>query len=93
MSKLEDEDNNEPFDQFKGKQTHYNWEIYSTQLPDASTLTQEQLKRADILEKEIEKKNALKQSKHDFETKEELLYSAVIRITPKKAKKVKKQSL
>lgn len=41
MSALDDD--TEPFDQFKGKSTNYNWDIYSTTLPAESSLTKEQI--------------------------------------------------
>lgn len=37
------DDDCEPFDQFKGKSTNYNWELYSTKLPPESSMTLEQI--------------------------------------------------
>lgn len=50
MSLLEEEDNDEPFDQFKGKLTNYDWELYSTKLPPESSMTTDQIKFAEQLE-------------------------------------------
>lgn len=76
MSALDDD--LEPFDQFKGRSTNYNWELYSTQLPSESSLTKEQIKKAAELERQIKP-----EIEHDGEAKEELLFSAVVRSPPK----------
>lgn len=72
--KLEDEDPAEPFDQFKGKKSDYNWEIYSTKLPPESSMTREQIARAALLEQELTHGETV-----DPNAKEEILYSAVSR--------------
>lgn len=72
--KLEDDDPSEPFDQFKGKQSDYNWEIYSTKLPPESSMTREQIARATKLEQELTHGETV-----DPDAKEEILYSAVSR--------------
>ena len=81
MSLLEEEDNDEPFDQFKGKQTNYNWELYSTKLPPESSMTHDQIKFAEQLEQEL-----FDDKDQHTEDNEELKFSAVTRSPQKQFK-------
>ena len=84
--KLDDEEQSEPFDQFKGRKSDYNWELYSTKLPPESAMTREQVAKADTLEKELGRVEVV-----DPDAKEELLFSAVSR-TPQKDRRENLQS-
>lgn len=70
---IEDDDSSEPFDQFKGKQSTYNWELYSTKLPPESSIPLSQQQFAEQLERELfdERRGS------EDEENEELMFSAV----------------